>query len=162
MVSSFIRMENGLRELYLIGFYSISTIVDYLMPNPINKLRRHFVDNILKQAWALFCTQLNSFNNCNTSHLYRNCSIWLIDRTQSGATTQGQSGPGSNGNERVLHIPHKSPKLKHHYQRVYCHIQNNRWECLTPLQRFRCILQPLSREVKIIYNYMISSIQEYF
>ena len=27
-----------------------------------------------------------------------------MDRTLSGATTPGQSGPGSNGNERVLHI----------------------------------------------------------
>ena len=28
-----------------------------------------------------------------------------IDRTLSGATTPGQSGPGSNGNEGVLRIP---------------------------------------------------------
>ena len=34
-----------------------------------------------------------------------NSSIWLIDWTLSGATTPGQSGPGSNGNEGVLHIP---------------------------------------------------------
>ena len=26
-------------------------------------------------------------------------SIWPIDRTQPGATTSGQSGPGSDGNE---------------------------------------------------------------
>ena len=32
-------------------------------------------------------------------------SIWGIDRTLSGATTLGQSGPGSDGNEGVLHIP---------------------------------------------------------
>ena len=32
-------------------------------------------------------------------------SIWLIDRTLSGATTLGQSGPGSDGNEGILHIP---------------------------------------------------------
>ena len=32
-------------------------------------------------------------------------SIWSIDRTLSGATTLGQSGPGSNGNEGVLRIP---------------------------------------------------------
>ena len=35
-------------------------------------------------------------------------SIWPIDRTQSGATTPGQSGPGINGNEGVLHIPQSS------------------------------------------------------
>ena len=33
------------------------------------------------------------------------CSIWPIDRTLSGATTLGQSGPGGNGNERVSRIP---------------------------------------------------------
>ena len=32
-------------------------------------------------------------------------SIWPIDRTLSGANTPGQSGPGSNGNNRVLCIP---------------------------------------------------------
>ena len=31
--------------------------------------------------------------------------IWHIDRTLSGAKTQGQSGPGSDGNEWVLCIP---------------------------------------------------------
>ena len=36
------------------------------------------------------------------------CSIWPIDRTLSGATTLGQSGLGSNGNKRVLHIPQSS------------------------------------------------------
>ena len=35
-------------------------------------------------------------------------SIWAIDRTLSGATIPGQSEPGSNGNEEVLHIPQSS------------------------------------------------------
>ena len=35
-------------------------------------------------------------------------SIWPIDGTLSGATTSGQSGPGSNGNEGVLCIPQSS------------------------------------------------------
>ena len=33
-----------------------------------------------------------------------NCSILSTDRTLSGAPTLGQSGPGSDGNERVFHI----------------------------------------------------------
>ena len=37
-----------------------------------------------------------------------NSSIWPIDRTLSGATTPGQSGPGSNGNEEVFCIPQSS------------------------------------------------------
>ena len=36
-------------------------------------------------------------------------SIWPIDRNLSGATTLGQSGPGSDGNEGVLCIPRTSP-----------------------------------------------------
>ena len=34
--------------------------------------------------------------------------IWPIDRTLSGDTTLGQSGPGSDGNEEVLSIPQSS------------------------------------------------------
>ena len=37
--------------------------------------------------------------------LHKVCSIWLIDRTLSGATTLGQSGPGSDDKEEVLCIP---------------------------------------------------------
>ena len=32
-------------------------------------------------------------------------SIWPIDRTLSGATTPGQSGHGSDGNEGMSYIP---------------------------------------------------------
>ena len=35
-------------------------------------------------------------------------SIRAMDRTLSGTTTLGQSGPGSNGNKDVLHIPQSS------------------------------------------------------
>ena len=37
-----------------------------------------------------------------------NSSIWLIDRTLSGATIPGQSGTGNDGNEGVLRIPQSS------------------------------------------------------
>ena len=37
-----------------------------------------------------------------------NSSIWVIDRTLSGATILSQSGPGSNDNKRVLLIPESS------------------------------------------------------
>ena len=39
-----------------------------------------------------------------------NSSILYIDRTLSSAITPGQSGPGSNDNERVLRIPQSSSK----------------------------------------------------
>ena len=37
-------------------------------------------------------------------------SIWPIDRTVSGATTPGQNGPGSDGNEGQLRI-HQSSSI---------------------------------------------------
>ena len=39
-----------------------------------------------------------------------NISIWPIDKTLSGVTTLGQSGPGSDGNEGVLRIT-QSPSI---------------------------------------------------
>ena len=35
-------------------------------------------------------------------------NVWSIDGILSDATTPGQSEPGSNGNERILHIPQSS------------------------------------------------------
>ena len=40
--------------------------------------------------------------------MYTVSSILPIDSTLSGATTPGQSRPGSDGNERVFHIPKSS------------------------------------------------------
>ena len=37
-----------------------------------------------------------------------NSSIWPIDRTLSGVTIPSQSEPGSDGNERILHITQSS------------------------------------------------------
>ena len=47
-----------------------------------------------------------------------NSSIWPTDRTLSDATTPGQIGPGSDGNEGVLHIPQTSALLEPHPQIV--------------------------------------------
>ena len=73
-----------------------------------------------------------------------NSSIWSIDRILSGATTLGQSGPGSNCNEGVLHILQSSKigaspsDCLLSYLR---HLLENR--DLTPQQRCsQCILQP--------------------
>ena len=45
----------------------------------------------------------------------------LLDRALSGATTPGQSGPGSDGNEGVPKAP---ALLEPHHQIVLCHIQD--------------------------------------
>ena len=51
------------------------------------------------------------FKNQNSSILSNSALhkyVWPIDRTLSGTTTLGQSEPGSDGNEGVLHIPQNS------------------------------------------------------
>ena len=66
-----------------VWFYDISIIVGYLMPNPFL-----YIQTVLFQTIQFSISTLFS-------------SIWLIDRTLSGATTPGQSG-----------TPHSS-KLQH-------------------------------------------------
>ena len=51
-------------------------------------------------------------------------SILPIYKTQPVSTTQGQSGPGSDGNEGILHIPQSPALLEPHHQIVLCHIQD--------------------------------------
>ena len=72
-----------------------------------------FTDNILKWTWALFCTPLKGFKYyshylASVICLHTVYSIWLIDKFLPGANTLGQSKPGTNGNEGVLHIPQSS------------------------------------------------------
>ena len=71
-------------------------------------------------------------------------SIWLIDKTLSGATNPGQSEPGSDGNEGVLlHFPN----LQYYWSlsiRLFIVISRTLvGDGLTPLQRSCCCnLQP--------------------
>ena len=70
----------------LVWFYGISTIVGYLIQSPFLNIQRVLLQTIQFSISTLFS------------------SIWPVDRTLSGATTLGQSGPGSNGNKVVLCI----------------------------------------------------------
>ena len=73
-----------------------------------------------------------------------NSFIWPIDRTLSGATTPGQSGPGSNGNERVLHISQSSSITEASPSDCLMSYPGHLLVgCLTPLQTWgQCISQP--------------------
>ena len=68
--------------------------------------------------------------------------FYLTHRTQWSSTTADQSGPGSNGNEELLHI-FEIPKEPRH-QMGQCYFSVTRWwGSLTSLLRFsQCILQP--------------------
>ena len=90
----------------LVWFYGISTIVGYLIPNPVftNVLNILFVNTFcrytqLSDQSVLFLTIL-----FGRSHLFALSSISPIDWTLSGSTTPRQSGPESNGNKGVLCI----------------------------------------------------------
>ena len=73
-------------------------------------------------------------------------SIWPIDRTLSGTTTPGQSGPGSNGNEGVLHIPQSFSITGTSPSDCLVSYPGHLLGGLTLLQRCsRCILPPTSR-----------------
>ena len=81
-------------------------------------------------------------------HLFVHClnvkQLCLIDRTLSGATTPGQSYPGSNGNDEYSAFLKAPALLDLYHQFVYCQIQDTRSRNSTPLQRCRrCIQQPL-------------------
>ena len=61
-------------------------------------------------------------------------SIWPIDRTLSGATTPGQNGPGSDGNEGVLCIP-QNPSITWPSDCFVSYLGHLSGEGLTPQQR---------------------------
>ena len=81
----------------LVWFYSISTIESYLIPN-----------SFLYIQIALFQTVQFSISS-------QFISIYPI-----GATTPGQTGPGSDGNKGVLLIPQKLP----HYWSLNIRLQS--------------------------------------
>ena len=69
---------------------------------------QQFVYTYLNDQTVLFLTIRN-----NVSHLFTySLNVWPIDRTLSGATTPGQSGPESDGNEEVYCIPKMEPRYQ--------------------------------------------------
>ena len=75
-----------------------------------------------------------------------NSLMWFIDRTLTGTTKPGQSEPGSQGNEAVIHIP-QIPGLEPQYQMKFSVISRTYAgrRSLLPLQRCsRHYLQPQS------------------
>ena len=120
-----------LRFLFcLFGFYGISTFVGYLMPNPFYTNKSYFKQFSLAWVHSLsktFLFQAIQFServqiktilfSISIGFVYTQLNVKIvlfqitqfssirpIDRILSGATTLGQSGPGSDGNEGVLCI----------------------------------------------------------
>ena len=142
---------NNLQRLICHKIKSNKPTCFYIYINYVYDLQTHFVDNILKWAWALFLHTVkwfqvllyNSHNLTSVICLHIVYSIWSINRTLSDATTPGQSGPGSNGYEGVLHILEISNLLPSDVLMSYP--GHSLYVCggdLTPLQKCSwCILQ---------------------
>ena len=62
-----------------VGFYGISTIVGYLMPNPLNIYIYIYI--FLNDAKLLFCIMLNGFKYCYVSLIIPLCVRQLKDKT---------------------------------------------------------------------------------
>ena len=110
----------------MVWFYGIQTTVGYLMPNPF------------------ICISTILFQTIQFSISKQFTSIRPIDKTLSGATTPGQSGSGSDGNEGVLHVSQSSSITRNlPSDRLVLYPGHSLVASLTPLKRSsRCILQP--------------------
>ena len=80
--------------------------IDFLTPATpliIPHRLRAFLESLMQlKNW---CSIHARWSKSSLKHSICFCGIWPIDRSLSDATMLGQSSPGSNGNERVLHIP---------------------------------------------------------
>ena len=74
-------------------------------------------------------------------------SIWPIDNAQPGATTPGESGPGSDGNEGIFRIPQSSSITG-----------TSPWDCLVsyPGQSVGGLLPSCGDAVGVFYGWAIS------
>ena len=94
-----------IRVGWLVGFWHINTF--QVIQHQIKVQTIQFIISIV-----FVFKQLNAkivlFQTIQFSISTLFSSIWPIDRTLSGVATPGQSGPGSNSNERVIHIPQSS------------------------------------------------------
>ena len=121
----FIIMLNGEKKIiligWLVGFNDMSILCrhgwlfcfmayqPFWGPLTMNKIILIKVSNIsVLYSFFFVYTPLNIktvlFQTIPFSESTKFSSIWPIDRTLSGATTPGESGPGSNGNKETLRI----------------------------------------------------------
>ena len=72
-------------------------------------------------------------------------SIWAIDRILTGTITSGVSGPGSNGNEEVLHNPWSS---KNWTLTIRCHLVSHTGYLLLRVF-YRRVLHPADKKIDV-------------
>ena len=87
-------------------------------------------------------------------------TIWPIDRTLSGASTQDQSGPRSNGNEEVLYIPQNSQNGAFPSDGIMSYPEHSLGD-LTPIQRCSQSISTVPPPFWIRENLEVMAIKEY-
>ena len=88
-------------SFWFIDFKGMSTCLELFYTQ---RLRNHI--------WIYIFLKKLSFPPLRHSQIY----LTLIDETLTSTTTLNQSGPGSNGNERVVHTP---TDLEPHHQILF-------------------------------------------
>ena len=135
-------------RISLVWFYGLSTIVGYLIPNSFLYIQAVPFQTIQFSISTVFVyTQLNVktilFQTVQFSISTQFSSIWPTDKTLFGATTSSLSGPGIDGNKRVLCIPQSSIITGASTSDCLVSYSGHSLGRLTPLQRCSlCILQP--------------------
>ena len=102
------RKLSGQMDIWLLlrrQFFSIRLFCLLSLPDPLIPCYRWFVYTQLNDQTVQFLKNQFSINHLFAHSLNVKNSIWSIDRTLSGVSTPGQSGPWNNGNEGVFHIP---------------------------------------------------------
>ena len=117
-----IQFKHTIREFQVLLINTNNSIQHYMeiVSIQLNCYKYCYVSLTIQLNISHLFTQLNGLTvqfltiQFNINHLFahslkgQTSSIWPIDMTLSGATTLGQSRPGSNGNEGILHIPQSS------------------------------------------------------
>ena len=136
-------IERGEGEMVSLSIILLTTTVHWFLPAiPVswrpNVLGCYISSSHYKQS------------QFNISHLFAHIvfSIWPIFRIISGVTTPGRSGPGSNANEGVLHIPQISKAGPSLWDGLMSYPRHS-LGCVTPSQWYsRCIRQSQPTELR--------------
>ena len=79
--------------------------------------------------------------SCSLREIWRSVSDRQSERSKKVSVLPSKAW--KNRQKGYFAFPKVSALLEPHHQTFYCHIQDTRWESVTPLQRCRrCILQP--------------------
>ena len=92
----------------MVGFFGIISLCRLINAKFIFIEKSVLFQKIQFRVSSVSMSKTVQFHTIQFSKSTQFSSIWPVDRTLSGATTLGQSGPGSDSNEEVLRISQSS------------------------------------------------------